>query len=128
MADPLTIDNWVGRVVAIERGEAPADLIIKVTGRNSLTDTTTLREYDYECVDIAKVECLVCGTQTSDPGSIDLWNGYGDCPGVVGIGAFAAHEEQRHLSRWTYKTGRIIVIARREDGGPEFIVDTDPDA
>lgn len=78
---------------------------------------------EYETADIAKVECLVCGQYDTEPAGIDLWNGYGDCP-RYGI-APSDHDAQRHLTRWTYKNGRVVILARGDDDSPSTIVDTE---
>lgn len=32
-------------------------------------------------VTVVKAECLICGFVTTDPSSIELWDGYGECVG-----------------------------------------------
>lgn len=39
MTEQTTVENWVDQATAIERGEAPADKVFKLTGENSVTSS-----------------------------------------------------------------------------------------
>lgn len=61
-------------------------------------------EVTYECADVAKVECLSCGNTETEPGAIDLWNGYGEC---LKCGHPA---DEAPGSRWTFHNGTVTVL------------------
>ena len=65
----------------------------------------TATEFPREAAGIAHVRCLVCGHESSDPMTLELWNGYGDCPSCYMTNA-----------RWSMTDGRITDIVEGKDG------------